>query len=62
MSGSRPGSDVLDKTPEQWRAHAAGWKKLGATHYSVNTMGMGLSSPRAHIESIERIKTALADI
>ena len=54
--------DVLDKTPEQWRAHASGWKKLGATHYSVNTMGSGLATPQAHIESIERIKAALADI
>ena len=43
--------DVLDKTPDQWRAHAAGWKKLGATHYSVNTMNSGLASPQAHIES-----------
>ena len=54
--------DVLDKTPEQWRSHAAGWKKLGATHYSVNTMNSGLATPQAHIESIARIKDALADI
>jgi probable F420-dependent oxidoreductase len=54
--------DILDKTPEQWAEHAAGWKKLGATHYSVNTMGAGLKSPAAHIDAIERIKNALSDV
>ena len=53
--------NVGDKTPEQWRAEAAGWKALGATHFSVNTMGAGLDSPRAHIACIERVKNALTD-
>ena len=54
--------NMEDKTPEQWRAEAQGWKKLGATHFSVNTMNSGLASPQAHIEAIGRIKAALADI
>ena len=54
--------NMEDKTPEQWRAEAQGWKKLGATHFSVNTMNSGLASPPAHIEAIGRIKAALADI
>ena len=54
--------NMEDKSPEQWRAEAEGWKKLGATHYSVNTMNSGLTSPQAHIEAIGRIKEALAGI
>ena len=51
-----------DETPEQWRAHAEGWKSLGATHYSVNTMNSGLASPQDHIDAIGRIREALAGI
>jgi probable F420-dependent oxidoreductase len=39
--------------PDTWRQYLEGWRELGATHISVNTMGMGLESPRAHIEMIE---------
>ncbi len=37
-----------------------GWKKLGATHVSYNTMGGGLASPQAHIDAIKEFKE-LAD-
>ncbi len=37
-----------------------GWKKLGATHVSYNTMGAGLASPQAHIGAITEFKK-LAD-
>ena len=37
-----------------------GWKKLGATHVSYNTMGAGLASPQAHIDAIREFKK-LAD-
>ena len=30
------------------------WKEFGATHISVNTMGMGLERPDDHIEQIKR--------
>jgi len=40
-------------TPETWQAATEAWRALGATHLSINTMGMGLS-PREHIEMIER--------
>jgi probable F420-dependent oxidoreductase len=39
-------------TPESWRAAVEAWRELGATHLSINTMGMGLS-PREHIAKIE---------
>jgi probable F420-dependent oxidoreductase len=46
---------IANKPPDQWRAEAEGWKELGATYLSVNTMGAGIDSPRGHIEAIRRI-------
>jgi hypothetical protein len=37
-----------------------GWRKLGATHISLNTMGAGFKSPEEHIEAIRRYKQAVA--
>lgn len=54
--------NMEDETPDRWRAHAEGWKRLGATHYSVNTMNAGLATPQDHIEAIGRIREALAGI
>jgi probable F420-dependent oxidoreductase len=45
-------------SPDDWRAAAETWRTLGATHLSVNTMGLGLA-PREHIETINRVKEAL---
>jgi len=45
-------------TPESWRAATEAWRNLGATHLSINTMGMGLS-PREHIEIIERFMRSI---
>jgi len=42
-------------TPDEWRRQVEGWRGLGATHLSVNTMGMGLAAPRDHIAAIERV-------
>jgi alkanesulfonate monooxygenase SsuD/methylene tetrahydromethanopterin reductase-like flavin-dependent oxidoreductase (luciferase family) len=42
-------------TPEnEWGAALDGWRDLGATHVSVNTMNAGLASPQAHIVAIRR--------
>ena len=39
--------------PDEWRQFYEGWRELGATHISVNTMSMGLTSPDEHIRTIE---------
>lgn len=36
-----------------------GWRKLGATHISLNTMGAGYTTPDQHIAAIRRYKEAL---
>lgn len=40
----------------EWGAAVAAWRDLGATHVCVNTMGVGLASPQAHIDTIRRFK------
>jgi probable F420-dependent oxidoreductase len=45
--------DLLRQTDE--------WRKLGATHISLNTMGAGYKSPSEHIEAIRRYKKAVGD-
>ncbi len=47
----------LYNTPEdQLGAALEGWRDLGATHVSFNTMNAGLASPRDHIEAIRRLR------
>ncbi len=49
----------LFNTPEdQWSAALDGWRDLGATHVSVNTMNAQLASPRDHIDAITRFMDA----
>jgi len=38
---------------------ATGWRKLGATHLCVNTMGAGLRLPKEHIAALQRVKAML---
>ena len=45
---------------ETWVKELEAWKKLGATHVSLNTMKAGLTSPAAHIEAIRRFQKATA--
>lgn len=50
---------LRDQTPEEWRAQLEGWRALGATHASVNTMGLGLQGASAHIEMLRRFREVL---
>ncbi len=54
--------NIAQRSPEEWINEALAWKKIGATHISVNTMKAGLSTPQAHIDAIRRCKEALAHI
>jgi probable F420-dependent oxidoreductase len=47
-------------SPEAWLRELEAWKKLGATHVSLNTMKAGLNSPSAHIEAIRRFRKETA--
>jgi probable F420-dependent oxidoreductase len=45
---------------DEWVRQTEGWRALGATHISLNTMGAGFNSPGEHIEAIRRYKEAIA--
>ena len=43
---------------QTWLRELEAWKKLGATHVSLNTMKAGLGTPTAHIDAIRRFQSA----
>lgn len=45
---------------DEWVRQTDGWRDLGATHISINTMGAGFKSPGEHIEAIRRYIEAIA--
>ena len=51
--------NLSDGSPEDWAATLEAWHDLGATHIGVNTMGLGLGTPRDHIEAIKRFKESV---
>jgi probable F420-dependent oxidoreductase len=44
---------------KSWAKHATAWRALGATHLSVETMGVGLASPEAHLDALRQIKEVI---
>jgi probable F420-dependent oxidoreductase len=44
---------------DDWRAQLEAWRDLGAQYVGLNTMGMGLPNPQAHIETIRQVKAQL---
>lgn len=50
---------IAGATPDEWARQVEGWRALGATHLSVNTMKAGLNSPQEHIDAIRHFKEAV---
>jgi probable F420-dependent oxidoreductase len=50
---------IAGTTPDEWARQVEGWRAIGATHLTVNTMKAGLPSPQAHIDAIRRFKEAV---
>ncbi len=48
------------KDPDEWQKSAEAWKRAGASHVTVNTMGVGLEGPGQHIEAISKFKEAVS--
>jgi len=40
--------------PAEWTAMLQSWQGTGATHISVNTMGCGFYTPKAHLDALEK--------
>jgi len=49
---------IAGRDPDSWATEAEAWKRLGASHLSVNTMKAGLRSPDEHIKAVEQFKEA----
>jgi alkanesulfonate monooxygenase SsuD/methylene tetrahydromethanopterin reductase-like flavin-dependent oxidoreductase (luciferase family) len=50
---------IAGKSPDVWAQEVEGWRQIGATHISVNTMKAGLNSPQEHIDAIRRFREAV---
>jgi probable F420-dependent oxidoreductase len=44
---------------QEWEPYVEGWRRLGATHLGINTMGANLPSPQAHIDMLRQIADLL---
>jgi probable F420-dependent oxidoreductase len=53
---------ISQGSAETWVKEIAQWKKLGATHLTVNTMKAGLRTPAEHIDAIRRFKEELSEM
>jgi len=53
---------IADRSPEDWLDEVKGWKELGSTHVSVNTMKAGFKTPDEHIHAIERFRDTIAEV
>jgi alkanesulfonate monooxygenase SsuD/methylene tetrahydromethanopterin reductase-like flavin-dependent oxidoreductase (luciferase family) len=47
-------------TLDEWVRQTEGWRALGATHISINTMGASFTSLDEHIDAIRRYKEAVS--
>jgi probable F420-dependent oxidoreductase len=52
--GLEPRLNVGRGDPDQWRDYANGWRALGATHLSLNTMNNGFTTPGQHLAALTR--------
>jgi probable F420-dependent oxidoreductase len=51
---------VLAAFPEDtWSDEFERWKKLGASHFRCNTMGLGHTKPEQHLNSLKRFQEAI---
>ncbi len=48
-----------DGNPELWHTLIHAWQGLGATTFSLNTMGCGFDSPAKHLTAIRKFATAM---
>jgi len=44
---------------DEWIRQTEGWRELGATHISINTMGAGFKSLDDHMDAIRRYIEAI---
>lgn len=45
--------------PEKWLKDVEDWQQAGATHLSLNVMGLGYNTPEQHLSALEQIASEL---
>lgn len=58
--GLEPRLKYMSGDPDEWKRIINGWREVGATHLSLNTMGAGFDTPEKHLEAIERFAEEIA--
>jgi probable F420-dependent oxidoreductase len=56
------GRITLARVPEdRWAAELAAWRAMrGVTHLTIHTVGLGLATPDAHVQTLRRFRALLA--
>ena len=57
--GIEPRLTLANTPPQERAAFVDGWRELGATHLTVNTMGMGFGTLDEHLEALRATLTAI---
>ena len=57
--GIEPRIAYGDGDPDEWAAVVAGWEDAGATHMTLQTMRVGLSTPGEHLEAMRTFAAAI---
>ena len=57
--GIEPRIAYGDGDPDEWAAIVAGWEDAGATHMTMQTMRVGLSTPGEHLEAMRTFAAAI---
>jgi len=47
---------ILNTPEPDWAAAIEGWRELGASHVTLNTMNAGFASPQAHLDAVRRFR------
>lgn len=56
------GHGTMINTEEAWFEWASGWKRLGATHLSINLMQAGLKTVDQHLALLGRVRQVIANV
>jgi probable F420-dependent oxidoreductase len=54
--------NTASSTPDDWQRQAEQWRKLGATHLSINTMNAGLQGADAHVAHLQQALQAVQSV
>jgi len=57
--GIEPRINYGDGKVERWQRQISEWQTVGATHFTVNTMGAKFATPQAHLDALQRFAAAL---